>query len=175
MKAKTGTAVSIAALALPLLLAACDNMANQPKLNPYELPYGSDLPWPTKPVADTVARDATLGQPAPPPVTLALLERGKERFEINCSPCHGRLGDGNGMIVQHGFPHPPSYYIDRLRQAPNQHFYDVITHGYGIMYSYADRVEPADRWSITAYIRALQASASATMADVPADQKGTLQ
>ena len=79
------------------------------------------------------------------------------------------------MIVQRGFPHPPSYHIDRLRNVPPQHFYDVISHGYGIMYSYADRVEPADRWAIAAYIRALQASASASVSDVPADKRGALQ
>ena len=100
---------------------------------------------------------------------MALLERGQQRFDIYCSPCHSRVGDGDGMIVQRGFPHPPSYFIDRLIKAPDQHFYDVITHGYGAMYSYADRVEPADRWAIIAYIRALQASASAGLADVPAD------
>jgi mono/diheme cytochrome c family protein len=77
--------------------------------------------------------------------------------------------------VQRGFPHPPSYYNDRLRNAPSQHFYDVITHGYGVMFPYADRVEPADRWAIAAYIRALQASVSATVADVPADQRSALQ
>ncbi|HEY7298308.1 MAG TPA: cytochrome c [Xanthobacteraceae bacterium] len=150
-------------------------MANQAKLNPYEVPYGSELRWPVKPPPNTVARDEPANPPSPPPVTIALLERGQQRFDINCAPCHGRVGDGNGMIVQRGFPHPPSYYIERLRDAPNQHFYDVITHGYGIMYSYADRVEPADRWAIAAYIRALQASASAALSDVPANQRNALQ
>ncbi len=79
------------------------------------------------------------------------------------------------MIVQRGFPHPPSYDSDALRNAPNQLFYDVITHGYGAMYSYADRVEPMDRWAIVAYIRALQASASASISDVPAEERGMLQ
>jgi mono/diheme cytochrome c family protein len=165
----------IALVSLSFALAACDNMANQPKLNPYELPYGSQTQWPVKPPPDIVARDEPLHPPSPPPVTMALLERGKERFEIYCSPCHSRLGDGNGMIVQRGFPHPPSYYSDTLRNAPNQHFYDVITHGHGVMYSYADRVEPADRWAIVAYIRALQASASASLTDVPADKRKALQ
>ena len=165
----------VAILVLPVALAACDNMANQPKLNPYELPFGSQLVWPVKPVAHTVARDDPLNPPPPPPVSMALLERGRERFDIYCSPCHGRVGDGNGMIVQRGFPHPPSYYSDTLRNAPNQLFYDVITHGYGVMYSYADRVEPADRWAIVAYIRALQASASASLSDVPADKRSVLQ
>jgi mono/diheme cytochrome c family protein len=165
----------IALVALTIGLAACDNMANQAKLNPYELPYGSQLNWPVKPPAHTVARDEPLNPPAPPPVTMALLERGRQRFDINCSPCHSRVGDGDGVIVQRGFPRPPSYYSDALRKAPSQHFYDVITHGYGVMYSYADRVEPADRWAIVAYIRALQASAQASLADVPADKRDSLQ
>ena len=108
-----------------------------------------------------------------PPVTLALLERGQERFRIYCTPCHSELGDGHGMIVQRGFPPPPSYHIDRLRQAPVQHFYDVITNGYGAMYSFAERVQPADRWAIAAYIRALQRSQNAKLADVPPDQQGS--
>jgi mono/diheme cytochrome c family protein len=165
----------IAILGLTIALAACDNMANQPKLNPYELPYASQLHWPVKPPPNTVARDEPLNPPPAPPVTMALLERGKQRFEINCAPCHSRLGDGDGVIVQRGFPRPPSYYIQRLRDAPNEHFYDVITHGYGVMYSYADRVEPADRWAIIAYIRALQASTSATVADVPPQQREALK
>jgi mono/diheme cytochrome c family protein len=106
---------------------------------------------------------------------MALLERGRQRFDINCSPCHGRTGEGNGMIVQRGFPRPPSYFSERLRNASDRHFYDVITHGYGAMYSYADRVEPADRWAIVAYIRALQASASASLADVPSSERSALQ
>ena len=165
----------LAMVGLSVSLAACDNMANQPKLNPYELPYGSQVEWPLKPVPHTVARDEPLNAPSPPPVTMALLLRGQQQFDIYCSPCHSRLGDGNGMIVQRGFPHPPSYLGDALRQAPNQLFYDVITHGYGAMYSYADRVEPADRWAIVAYIRALQASASASLSDVPAEKRSDLQ
>jgi mono/diheme cytochrome c family protein len=166
---------SAIALGLTLALAACDNMANQARRNPYELPYGSRENWPVTPLSTVIARDEPLKPPAPPPVTMALLERGRQRFDINCSPCHGRLGDGHGMIVQRGFPRPPSYDIDRLRSVPSQHFYDVITHGYGIMYSYADRVEPADRWAIAAYIRALQASATASISDVPTDQQKALQ
>jgi mono/diheme cytochrome c family protein len=150
-------------------------MANQPKLNPYELPYGSRLAWPAQPPPNIVARDATFGEPSPPPVTTALLQRGQQRYAIYCTPCHGQAGDGNGMIVQRGFPHPPSYHIDRLKNAPVKHFYDVITHGYGIMYPYADRVEPSDRWAITAYIRALQAAAGATVAGVPREKRNALQ
>lgn len=163
------------AISLTATLAACDNMANQPKLNPYELPYGSQAQWPATPPSHTIARDEPLRPLGPPPVTVALLERGQQRFNIYCAPCHGRFGDGNGMIVQRGFPQPPSYYSDALRNAPSQLFYDVITHGYGVMFSYADRVAPADRWAIVAYIRALQASADATVADVPPDKRSALR
>ncbi len=167
------TAIGI--IGLTVGLAACDNMANQPKLNPYELPVGSQTRWPAEPPLHTVAHDQDLDPPSPPPLTPALLARGRQRFDIYCAPCHSRAGDGNGVIVQRGFPHPPSYYDDALRNAPNQHFYDVITHGYGLMFSYADRVDPADRWAIVAYIRALQASRSASLADVPADARSALQ
>lgn len=105
----------------------------------------------------------------PFPVTREVLDRGQERFDIYCSPCHGRTGDGNGMIVQRGFPQPPSFHLDRLRTAPDGHFYDVITHGFGTMYNYAARVKPTDRWAITAYIRALQLSRNA---DAPVRQAG---
>jgi mono/diheme cytochrome c family protein len=104
---------------------------------------------------------------SPPPVTEALLERGKERFSIYCAPCHGLAGDGDSVIVAHGFPKPPSYHIDRLLAAPAQHFFDVISNGYGVMYSYASRVEIEDRWAIVAYIRALQLSRHATIAQAP--------
>ena len=91
-----------------------------------------------------------------PPMSLALVQRGRERFNIFCSECHGYGGDADGMVVQRGFPRPPSFHELRLVNAPDEHFVDVITHGYGAMYSYADRVPPADRWAIAAYIRALQ-------------------
>ncbi|CUT10973.1 ABCtype Fe3 transport system protein Molybdenum transport protein putative [Bradyrhizobium sp.] len=103
----------------------------------------------------------------PPAVDMGLLARGRERYDIYCSPCHGFSGHGDGMIVQRGFPAPPSYHSARLRSADAQHFFDVITHGYGVMYSYAARVEPRDRWAIIAYIRALQQSQRTDMADVP--------
>jgi mono/diheme cytochrome c family protein len=160
---------------ITLALVACDNMANQPKRLPYEAYRGEEGGVADRlPPAGTVARD-DVPAPKPPPVTAALLARGEERFNIYCAPCHARLGDGNGMIVQRGFPKPPSYHIDRLRQAPSQHFYDVITDGYGAMYSYAARVAPADRWAIVAYIRALQASQHATVADVPDDERSALR
>ena len=94
----------------------------------------------------------------PLPVTAALLQRGQERFDIYCAPCHGRAGNGDGMIARRGFPAPPSYHTDRLRNAPDSHFYQVISDGYGVMYPYADRIAPDDRWAIVAYIRALQLS-----------------
>ncbi len=165
----------MAVLSLTVTLAACDNLANQPRLKPYELPYGSDIRWPVEAPPNTVARDDPLHPPAPPPVTMALLQRGQQRFDIYCSPCHGKYGDGTGMIVQRGFPTPPSYYSEKIRNASNQTLYDVITNGYGVMFSYADRVTPADRWAIVAYIRALQASAGASLAEVPPDKREVLQ
>jgi mono/diheme cytochrome c family protein len=110
----------------------------------------------------------------PVPVTMALLRRGQDRFDIYCAPCHGRGGDGNGMVVQRGFPAPPTYHQDRLRQAPIGHFFAVMTHGYGVMYSYAQRVPPSDRWAIAAYIRALQLSHDARLQDVPPDEQAKL-
>lgn len=97
----------------------------------------------------------------PYPMTMALLRRGQERFAIYCTPCHGMLGDGDGMVVRRGFPRPPSYHIERLREAPDRHIYEVIRDGYGVMYPFADRIEPADRWAIVAYVRALQKSQGA--------------
>jgi len=94
----------------------------------------------------------------PLPVTMALLERGQQRFDIYCAPCHGLGGNGDGMIARRGFPAPPSYHTDRLREASDSHFYQVISDGYGVMYPYADRISPQDRWAIVAYIRALQLS-----------------
>ncbi len=100
--------------------------------------------------------------------------RGQERYSIYCLPCHSAVGDGDGWIARRGFPHPPSYHEERLRQAPDRHFFDVITNGYGIMYSYADRVEPADRWAIVAYIRALQLSQHAPVDTLPAEVRARL-
>ncbi|HEX4120887.1 MAG TPA: cytochrome c [Verrucomicrobiae bacterium] len=111
----------------------------------------------------------------PFPVTRATLERGRERFDIYCAPCHGRGGDGHGMIVQRGYPAPPSYHIDRLRQAPVGHFFDVMTRGYGIMYPYASRVDPTDRWAIAAYIRVLQKSRNATPSELPREEQIKLE
>jgi mono/diheme cytochrome c family protein len=110
------------------------------------------------PPEGSVSREQDLGNvlAEKPAMTLALVRRGRERFNIFCSECHGYGGDADGMVVQRGFPKPPSFHEARLVNAPDEHFVDVITHGYGAMYSYADRVPPADRWAIAAYIRALQ-------------------
>jgi mono/diheme cytochrome c family protein len=111
------------------------------------------------------ARDEA-AQTNPYPITLELLRHGRERFNIYCAPCHSPVGDGDGMVARRGFPHPPSYHVDRLRKAPDRHFYDVMTHGYGTMRPYADRVPPEDRWAIVAYIRALQLSQYARIEDL---------
>jgi mono/diheme cytochrome c family protein len=110
----------------------------------------------------------------PFPIVKADIERGQGRFNIYCTPCHGRLGDGNGLVVQRGFRQPPSYYEDKLMRAPIGHFFDVMTNGFGAMASYASRVEPDDRWRIAAYIRALQLSESARVTDIPPDQRQNL-
>ena len=104
----------------------------------------------------------------------ALLQRGRERYGIYCAPCHSALGDGEGRVVQRGFPAPPSYHLARLLQAPDRHFYDVITNGHGVMLPYADRVAPADRWAIVAYIRALQLSQRAPVAALPPEIRDRL-
>ena len=108
-------------------------------------------------------------------LTPELLARGRERFDAVCSECHDRTGSGNGMVVQRGFPQPPSFHVDRLRNAPIGHFYDVITNGYGVMYSYATRVEPEDRWAIAAYIRALQLSHHANVSDIDPAERTKLE
>jgi mono/diheme cytochrome c family protein len=105
----------------------------------------------------------------PLPVDEKLLARGEDRYKVFCTPCHGLQGDGNGMAAVRGMKHPPSYHIDRLRQAPNGYFYDVITNGFGAMYSYSERIPPRDRWAIIAYIRALQLSRNAKASDLPED------
>ncbi len=110
----------------------------------------------------------------PLPVTAALIERGHVRFDIYCSPCHGRVGNGLGMIVRRGLKQPPSYHIERLRNAPVGHFYDVITNGYGAMLNYSAQIQAHDRWAIVAYIRALQYSQNATVAELPADIQSKL-
>jgi cytochrome c553 len=173
------------------LLSACrQDMHDQPKYPPLRASTFFDDGRSARPlVAGTIARgqlrdDAVFetGKAGtiesgvfPMAVDLPLLARGRERFDIYCSPCHGRTGNGDGMIVQRGFRHPPSYHIDRLRTAPPGHFVDVMLNGFGAMPDFADRVDARDRWAITAYIRALQLSEHATVNDVPANERGALQ
>jgi mono/diheme cytochrome c family protein len=107
-------------------------------------------------------------------VTPAVMARGQERFNIYCSPCHGRTGLGDGMVVRRGYRRPPAYTDDRLMKAPVGHFFDVITNGFGAMPDYAAQIRPEDRWAIIAYIRALQLSEHGALTDVPAAQRGTL-
>jgi mono/diheme cytochrome c family protein len=173
-----------------LALAGCrQDMHNQPKFKPLRasafFPDGrSARPL----VPGTVDRSEVNEDPAyltglqnlqpvltlPFPVTRQVLERGRERFNIYCMPCHGELGDGNGMVAQRGYLHPPSFHDERLRGAPAGHFFDVITNGLGGMPDYAQQIPVDDRWKIIAYIRALQLSQHAAPADVPADIRGQL-
>jgi hypothetical protein len=169
-----------------LLLAGCrQDMHDQPRFKPLaKSDFYADLRSARSPVQGTVARgqlheDSYLhtgkignnpGDYMPFPVTEEVLVRGRERFDIYCSPCHSRLGDGRGMIVKRGFRAPPSYHTDRLRNAPLGYFFDVMTEGFGAMPEYASQIPARDRWAIVAYIRALQLSQHATSSDVPAGQ-----
>ena len=185
----TEKGLAVCVLFSALLLGCRQDMHVQPKYVPGDpssfFPDGrSERP----PVAGTVARgqlrtdellyagrtNGTVADIFPFPITSADLSRGRERYNIYCSPCHDYTGSGNGMIVQRGFPSPPSFHIERLRQAPAGHFFEVITNGLGLMYSYASRVSPDDRWRIAAYIRALQLSQHGAMGDVPASESKAL-
>jgi mono/diheme cytochrome c family protein len=170
--------INLIPFALAMLLAGCDqNMDVQPKYSEYArapLFRGGILRQPPAGAVarDDLTRDAEIHDRLP--LTAELFARGQQRFGIFCSPCHGPNGDGNGIVVQRGMPRPTSYHDDRLRAADDQHFFDVITNGYGAMYSYASRVPPHDRWAIVAYIRALQLSRHASIDDVPPDQRARL-
>jgi len=118
--------------------------------------------------------DGKFADTFPFPVTKEVILRGQQRFNIYCTPCHDYTGNGDGMVVRRGFRHPPSYHIDRLRQVPNGYIFDVMTNGFGAMPSYALQVQPADRWAIVSYVRALQMSENASLNDVPADARGQL-
>lgn len=146
-----------------LLLAGC---SQKMEVQPKQLPFAAA---PGTPPAGTVATDADIDIPAdnPFPIDMALLQRGQQRFDIFCAPCHGKSGDGQGMIPQHGFPHPPDYTEPRLLTASERYFYDVISNGYGAMFPYGSRVPPADRWAIAAYIRVLQFARNAPIAQLP--------
>ncbi|TGD94867.1 c-type cytochrome [Methylobacterium nonmethylotrophicum] len=146
-------------------------MAQQKRYDVYRRadlwPDGAEARTPPEGTVEQGALAAEAALADPPPVDAALLQRGRERYEAICTPCHGLTGHGDGMIVARGFPRPPSYHDDRLRAAPARYLVDVITNGYGVMYRYANRVAPQDRWAIAAYIRALQLSQGARVAEVP--------
>ena len=173
------------------LLAACrQKMAVQPRYDPLEpSDFFADHMSARPRIAGTVARgEAAMTGPAmtgkingadvdgyPFAVTAAVVDRGQERYNIYCSPCHGRLGDGNGMIPSRGYRHPPSYHTEALRAAKTGHFFDVMTNGFGSMPSYAAQVPVADRWAIIAYIRALQLAHNAGVNDLTPEERGKLR
>ena len=178
-------------LAFCALLAGCrQKMANQPKYDPLEpSDFFADGMASRPRIEGTVARGELVTDPFlatgkingqdgdgfPFAVTPAVIDRGQERFNIYCSECHGRLGNGNGMIPSRGYRHPPSFHTDTLRAAKTGHFFDVMTNGLGSMPPYAAQVPPSDRWAIVAYIRTLQISQNGTVADLPADKKQILE
>jgi mono/diheme cytochrome c family protein len=186
-----GARQTFVALALLAMVAACrQDMHDQPKLEPMEQSsFFADGRAARPRVAGTIARDdgdetslfhsgKVGGKPSeqfPFAVTRDDLERGRERYTIFCAPCHAASGAGDGMVVQRGMKAPPSLHDPRLRAAPPGYFFDVITNGFGAMYDYSDRIAPRDRWLITAYIRALQLSQNASLADVPADARAELE
>ena len=165
--------IAAPALAAVLWLSACEksthDMYEQPKYEPLQsstlFPDGrasQRAPTGTVPAATDAFAGAADGRPAPP-VTAVSLARGRDRYDIYCAPCHSVAGDGDGQLVRRGFPAPPSYHSERLRSAPDSHFYSVISNGYGVMFPYADRLSPQDRWAIVGYIRALQLSRNAPL------------
>jgi mono/diheme cytochrome c family protein len=181
-------------IALPLALlgaVACRrDMQDQPRYKPLRASrfFADDRSArPTPP--GTIARDelndsdvlhtgianGVFATQFPIPVTRKLLVRGQERFNIYCTPCHGFLGDGNGMVARRGFKWPANLHSDRLRNAPPGYLFQVITNGYGAMPSYSSQIEPQDRWAILAYVRALQLSRNATLADIPAEHRRDLE
>jgi hypothetical protein len=168
--------------ACALLLVGCSlkqDMALQPKNRPLSpSDFFTDGRSERPLIENTVARGSFADDALfvakdsnnfPLPVTQELLERGQGRYKIFCTPCHGLQGDGNGMVAMRGMKHPPSYHQDRLRQSPNGYLYDVITNGFGAMYGYSAQIPPRDRWAIVAYVRALQLSRNAKVAELPAD------
>lgn len=177
----------LAVIALIAVTAACRiDMHIQPYYRPMaKSDFFEDGRSARMPVEGTVARGDlredsyfytakignAIGNYMPFPVTVEVLSRGRERFNITCAPCHGRVGDGLGFIPTRGFRQPPSFHIDRLRKVPIGYFFDVDTNGFGVMPDYAAQVAPRDRWCIAAYIRALQLSQNATASDIPAGQK----
>lgn len=182
----------LAAVVLALGLAAgCRlDMHDQPRYEPLEASTFFEDGRSARPrIEGTVARGelredvhlytgrvgGELATTFPFPVTRETLERGRERYQIFCSPCHGGLGNGNGIIVQRGFTQPTSFHDPRLRNVAPGYIFDVVTNGFGAMTSYRTRVRPEDRWAVTAYIRALQLSQNARLSDVPPDVRSELE
>ncbi len=178
-----------AALSLLTLTACRQDMQNEPRYKPLaESEFFADHRSARPMVEGTVARghlridearytgkiDGEDIDQFPIPIAKEDIERGQTRFNIYCTPCHSRLGDGNGMVVLRGFRQPPSFYSDRLVNAPVGHYFDAVTNGFGSMPSYASRIQTDDRWRVIAYIRALQLSESASVNEVPADQRQNL-
>ena len=174
-------------LAACLILSGCSlkqDMAFQPKDRPlWPSDFFSDgrsaRPLPQNTVArGTVQNDALFvakdSNSFPLPIDMKLLERGRERFNIYCSPCHGLQGDGDGLVAVRGMKHPPTYHQDRLRQVANGYIYDVITNGFGVMLDYSEQIAPRDRWAIVAYVRALQLSRNAKVSELPPDVREKL-
>ena len=180
----------VIALLVLLALSACrQKMANQARYDPLEpSDFFADGMASRPRIEGTVARGDISGNPHfdtgkvngqladgfPMPVTLELVDRGQNRFNIYCSMCHGRTGDGNGMIPSRGYRRPPSFHTQTLRTATSGHLFDVMTNGFGAMPPYGKMIPPQDRWAIVAYIRALQLSQNATVADVPAGERPKL-
>ncbi len=179
----------VAILAL-LGLACRQDMHDQPRFEPLEKSsFFADGRASRPRVAGVVARgereldphlelgraDGEFATTFPRPVTRATLERGRERYDIFCAPCHDRAGTGEGIAVLRGLKQPASLHVERLRAAPPGYFFDVITRGFGAMSDLADRIDPSDRWAIVAYVRALQHSQNATLADVPAEERERLE
>lgn len=169
-----------AALGL-LLLSGCPyDMKDQARYEPYEPSTffangnADRTPVPGTVARGQLAREAIAEQPPAQP-TRALLERGRTQYDIYCAPCHDRTGGGRGIIVQRGFQRPPTFHQERLRQAPDQHYYRVISEGFGAMYSYASRIEPNDRWAIVQYVRALQLSQDMPVQELSADARARLE
>jgi hypothetical protein len=182
-------AILLIALSLLFAVACRQQMADQPRYDPLESSaFFADGQSARPLVPGTVARGELRDDdhffmglegnaPAkifPFPVTREVLERGQERYDIYCSPCHARTGTGEGMIVQRGFTRPPSLHIERLRDVPPGHFFIVISRGLGAMPSYEKQISAHDRWAITGYMRALQLSRNAALADVPPDLRKQL-
>ena len=160
-------------------LSGCDQMAKQPRADAQEASeFFPDGKVNQAPPVGTVARGELAWEAVldtRPPLTADLLERGEERYRINCVPCHGVAGDGLGTVVNRGFPQPPDFTEPRLMKAPDRHFLQVIAEGYGVMYSYAARVKPADRWAIVAHIRSLQLARNASAAELPEADRQALE